>query len=164
MRKNSPVDGFQFCIVSRVFGKAHLGSLGLARLRHRARWGLPIFCAGLAVALLAGCGSASVPIGTATEEQLSPLFAAIDRGDLETVKAELARDGNLLNQPEGAFLQTPLHKAARAKQLEIVRFLLESGADVNLFDNLSRTPLAAAMDEEAGPELIQLLEEYGAVD
>ncbi len=103
-------------------------------------------------------------MGAAPEEVESVLFKAIGAGDLETVKAEISRDPLLLNQAEGGFVQTPLHKAVRAKQLEIARFLIESGAEVNLFDNLLRTPLATAMDVEAGPEFVQLLEEHGAVD
>lgn len=114
--------------------------------------------------VIAGCGSNEVNLGAAPEEVESVLFKAIGAGDLETVKAEISRDPLLLNQAEGGFVQTPLHKAVRAKQLEIARFLIESGAEVNLFDNLLRTPLATAMDVEAGPEFVQLLEEHGAVD
>lgn len=103
-------------------------------------------------------------MGAAPEEVESVLFKAIGAGDLETVKAEISRDPLLLNQAEGGFVQTPLHKAVRAKQMDIARFLLESGAEVNLFDNLMRTPLATAMDVEAGAEIVQLLEKHGAVD
>lgn len=120
-----------------------------------------LFLVGMAIV---GCGSNTVSMGSAPEEAESVLFTAIRDGDLETVKAEISRDSSLLNQTEGGLVQTPLHKAVRAKQLEIVRFLIESGAEVNMFDNLTRTPLAAAMDVEAGAEIVQLLEDHGAVD
>lgn len=119
----------------------------------------------LALAVLfAGCGSASVQMGSGPEEVKSPLFSAIASGDLAAVQAEISRNPALVNQPEGSLIQTPLHMAVRSKQLEIAQFLIENGADVNMFDNLQRTPLAAAIDAEAGPEIVQLLESYGAVD
>jgi len=114
--------------------------------------------------VLAGCGSATVQMGSGTDEVKSALFTAIEAGDVEKVHAELVRDGSLLNLPEGSLVQTPLHKAVRSNQFEIVRYLVENGAEVNIFDGLSRTPLAAAMDSEVSPEIIALLEEYGAVD
>ena len=103
-------------------------------------------------------------MGTAPQEQESVLFTAIAAGDLATVQAEISRDGSLLNQTEGGFVQTPLHKAVRSKQLEIVQYLIDSGAEVNTLDVLGRTPLAAAMDEEAGDEIIKLLQDSGAED
>ena len=135
---------------------------GASRIDRLNAWSLMcVFVLGMVVA---GCGSNTVNMGSAPEEDESLLFTAIGAGDLETVKAEISRDGSLLNQSEGGFVQTPLHKAVRTKQLEIARFLIESGAEVNMFDNLMRTPLAAAVDVEAGAEIIQLLEEHGAVD
>lgn len=121
-------------------------------------------CAFVLGLVLAGCGNNEVNLGAAPEEVESVLFKAIGAGDLDTVKAEISRDPMLLNQAEGGFVQTPLHKAVRAKQFEIVKFLVENGAEVNLFDNLMRTPLAAATDVEAGTEIVQFLEEHGAVD
>lgn len=103
-------------------------------------------------------------MGSGPEEAKSALFVAIEAGDVEAVHAELSSNPSLLNQPEGGFAQTPLHKAVRSNQFEIVRYLVENGAEVNLFDNLSRTPLAAAIDTEAAPEIIQILEDFGAVD
>lgn len=123
--------------------------------------GLFTFLLGTAIT---GCGSATVQMGSGPEEAKSALFVAIEGGDIEAVHAELSRDPSLLNQPEGGFGQTPLHKAVRSNQFEIVRYLVENGAEVNLFDNLSRTPLAAAIDTEAAPEIVQILEDFGAVD
>ena len=144
--------------------KSHSGWMTRCRSRISLRFlvcGLYAFLLGTAIT---GCGSATVRMGSGPEEAKSALFVAIEAGNIETVHAELSRDASLLNQPEGGFAQTPLHKAVRSNQLEIVRYLVENGADVNLFDNLSRTPLAAAIDAEARPEIIQILEYYGAVD
>lgn len=122
---------------------------------------LCVFALGI---VLAGCGSDKVKMGTAPQEQESPLFNAIAAGDLATVQAEISRDPSLLNQTEGGFVQTPLHKAVRSKQLEIVRYLIDSGAELNTMDVLGRTPLSAAMDEEAGDEIVKLLQDNGAED
>lgn len=113
---------------------------------------------------LNGCGSQSVEIGTATSESQSTLFTAIAKGNLDTVKDEIARDETLLDQKEGSLIQTPLHMAARSGQTEIVQFLIESGADVNARDAYGQTPLSVAMDQEADDELIQLLKDSGADD
>lgn len=116
-------------------------------------------------AVFTGCGGgATVDMGSAAPEAESVLFKAIGSGDLNTVRAELARDGSLLYQTQGSFAQTPLHKAVRSKQLEVARFLIESGAEVNTIDVYWRTPLSTAIDVEAGPEMIKLLEANGAID
>lgn len=111
-----------------------------------------------------GCGSRTVEIGAGPQEVESALFAAITAGDLATVKQEISRDGALLHQAGGGFEQTPLHRAVGAKQLAVAQFLLESGADPNALDVFNQTPLAIAMDVEAGNEMIRLLQDYGADD
>jgi ankyrin repeat protein len=103
-------------------------------------------------------------MGTGPQEAESALFAAIAAGNLDTVKEEISRDGALLHQAEGGFEQTPLHRAVSAKQLAVTQFLLENGADPNALDVFNQTPLAVAMDVEAGNEMIQLLKDYGADD
>lgn len=42
---------------------------------------------------------------------------------------------------------TPLHLAVIANELETVKILVEHGADINVMDNTSRTPLELAHDE-----------------
>ena len=116
--------------------------------------------------VLTGCGSQKVELGTGPveKEAESVLFAAIGAGKLDIVKQEISRDASLLYQTEGSLIQTPLLKAVRSNQLEIARYLIESGAEVNDSDFFGRTALAVGMDVEASPELLQLLKDYGASD
>lgn len=117
----------------------------------------------LLLALLARCGSSTVTVETPTEAD-SPFFAAIAAGKLDVVKEEIAANPDRLDQGEGAMLFTPLHKAVATNQLEIARFLIESGADVNATDALRRRPLVVAQDANATPEMLQLLKDNGAED
>lgn len=111
-----------------------------------------------------GCGSREVSLGEgAGSEPQSALFTAIEKGDLEAVRQELAGNPALVNQPQGRFFWTPLHKAAATNQVEIAHFLLENGANVNAFDATRLTPLVVASD--AGhEEMIQLLRSAGGDD
>ncbi len=119
----------------------------------------------MCVAVL-GCGSrtASESAGTNVATSDLPIYEAIRDGDLSEVKSILANDPGALNRPDGTFGETPLHQAAAADQVEIARYLIESGADVNGMDGRSVTPLTSAMDAEASEEMIELLKEHGADD
>lgn len=55
-----------------------------------------------------------------------------------------------------------LHYAVHAGQIEVVRLLLENGADVNIRDKRDRTPLHQAVRADDSSELIDLLVENGA--
>jgi hypothetical protein len=57
--------------------------------------------------------------------------------------------------------KTSLYVAVDTGQTEIVRFLLESGANPNLSDKWGNTPLMMAKEIDS-QEIIQLLENYGA--
>jgi len=56
---------------------------------------------------------------------------------------------------------SPLHAAVETGNIEIAQFLLDRGAKANMRDFRKRTPLMM-MDEDATPELFQLLVRYGA--
>lgn len=112
-----------------------------------------------------GCGSREVSLGEgAGSEPQSALFSAIEKGDLEAVRQELAGNPALVNQPQGRFFWTPLHKAAATDQVEIARLLLENGANVNAFDALRMTPLVVALDVGASDEFCELLRSAGGDD
>lgn len=88
----------------------------------------------------------------------TPLIWAIERGKVNNVKTLLKR-GALVNYNTFKDGETPLSKAAVYKQPEMVRMLIESGADVNL--GRSRTPLQAA-SMSCDVESAKLLIEHGA--
>jgi ankyrin repeat protein len=72
-------------------------------------------------------------LSTASEQSLSDRFAAaIDRGDLATVKA-IVQEGNAPDSAldYGGEPTTPLYNAAGKGRTEIVKYLIEQGADVN---------------------------------
>ncbi|MFP4374136.1 MAG: ankyrin repeat domain-containing protein [Spirochaetaceae bacterium] len=55
--------------------------------------------------------------------------------------------------------RTPLHWAARQGHVEVVRTLIDNGADVNASDVFGRTPLHLAVSH---PEVVELLLDAGA--
>ena len=77
-----------------------------------------------------------------------PLWLAAKLGKKEVVDAviEAAKtDKSIdLNAVDSIFAQTPLHKAVIAGHSEIVRSLLDAGADVNRQDRYGRTPIQFA--------------------
>lgn len=60
--------------------------------------------------------------------------------------------------------RTPLHEGARFGHLDVVKLLLENGADVNALNSHGQTPLYWA-EKELGKDhpLIELLEAAGAI-
>ncbi len=62
------------------------------------------------------------------------------------------------------YIRTPLHEGARFGHLDIVKILLENGADVNALNVHGQTPLWWAQ-KRFGKEhpLIELLEAAGAI-
>lgn len=101
----------------------------------------------------------------------SSLFDAIENGDRRAVLKILSSATQIdLNYQEPADGQTFLIEAIRAEQTQIVRILLERGADPNLKEmiaasddeaaNLGATPLDAALETNR-TEIVGLLIEHG---
>jgi ankyrin repeat protein len=88
------------------------------------------------------------------------IYIASYRGDIETVKRLIAEDPELINSRNsgGRF---PLEMAAQTGQIDIVKFLLEKGADVNL-NRGGATALHMAAIYGGNTEVITLLLEAGA--
>ena len=68
---------------------------------------------------------------------------------------------NAVKQADGNG-RTLLHLAVLAKRSELVKLLLENGADVNQLDTDNRTPLECALSMSCDVELVQLLLNKGA--
>ncbi len=76
----------------------------------------------------------------------SPLIAAVDFGDVATVKALLADGADVHEKDQDSM--TPLHWAMVAHHPQVVMALLAGGADMNAVDRFGYTPLlyAATLD------------------
>ena len=95
-----------------------------------------------------------------TVQRLSRLIAA---GDVDAVRTAVASAGGLLGRTverDGQGGWTPLHLAVAEAQPEIVRVLVEAGADLTARTEFNRTPLHVAL--QLHPELVPLLRELGA--
>lgn len=64
---------------------------------------------------------------------MSILVTALRSGNLEVVKEKFSRPGSQVNTPiqHG---RSPLHIAVQAGKLDVVKYLISKGADVNLPD------------------------------
>jgi ankyrin repeat protein len=89
-----------------------------------------------------------------------PLLTAVVVGQKEAARVLIAR-GARINARMGKDEWTPLGAAAEAKDLEMVRLLLDAGADPNLPNGHGETPLGVAASR-GSPEVAALLRERGA--
>jgi ankyrin repeat protein len=82
------------------------------------------------------------------------IHEAVQKGDLTRVRALLDADRGLVDRKDPVFGRTPLHWAARGVHLDILRLLLDRGADPRLTDNSGITALhsvaARGHNEAAG--------------
>jgi len=111
-----------------------------------------IIAATLIVAPIAISSSANAQTG-------DDLISAVMYQDLDKVKG-LAEAGVDLNYQDGNYGSTALIVACQYNMVEIGRYLIEKGADVNLAANSGHTPLMAACTRSE--ELVDLLLEKGA--
>ena len=87
---------------------------------------------------------------------------ALDRGD--EVRRLVKRDPALLHARMGRnhHRRTPLHHAAAKNRPNMVRLLLDLGADPNATDATGATPMTTASQENADPGIIAMLQHAGA--
>lgn len=88
-----------------------------------------------------------------------PIVAAAKSGDLEAVRAALARGVSTRDaEPDGT---TALHYAAQRDEPALVRLLVDAGADVKAANRYGVTPLAVACSSGT-PRIVETLLEAGA--
>ena len=106
------------------------------------------------------CPAGSLPRGNYTQEQLDQNFHAAGwSARADAVCKWLRRGANVDSGLDGGWLggKTVLHRAAWG-EYEIAVLLLENGADVNVKDRWSETPLHQAVAHHSGKIAVLLLE------
>ena len=83
-------------------------------------------------------------------------LVALRDGDNVDFARMLLRRGARIEGPDND-LWTPLHRAVRRNNIQLVRLLLEHGADINARDKLGKTP-----SQYGSAEIVELLSKYGA--
>lgn len=90
------------------------------------------------------------------------IHRAIEAGDVTLVKKILKSDPSAVNQPDdNQFRDLPIHVAAASGNIDIVRLLLEAGADIDAGDSDNSTALGVAAIRTQG-EMVGFLIEQGA--
>jgi uncharacterized protein len=91
----------------------------------------------------------------------TPLHLAAFFGHAELAKELLNRDVNVDVRSSNAMRNTPLHAAVAGRQSELMRLLLENGADANAQQEGGWTALHAAA-QNGDREMVELLIAHGA--
>jgi ankyrin repeat protein len=122
---------------------------------------LPIICSGVILLFLSGSLVGRI-IWLKTASPYEVLMKAIDSGDINAVKAELDKGTNPNDLPPAQYEPiAPLCATAADGKLDMVKLLLDRGADVNSGDGWDFTPLeAAARNNQI--EVMELLLKRGA--
>ena len=119
----------------------------------------PIFVLALAIAI-ASAPSLARAAPRAADDLGEQLLAATRKGDLVSVKRLLDQGANINTRTR--YDSTPLFFACDRGYVEIVRLLIERGADLNLHDNFyNATALGMAMSKKHH-DVVALLIEKGA--
>ena len=110
-----------------------------------------IIILGLALVAFTNVAGASTVSTVTTSTEIvnydnSPLCAAIMKGDLATVKKFIEYGANVNEEANG---MTPLMFAARYNKVEILKYLLEKGADKKVKDENGLTALKYAENSKA---------------
>jgi len=83
------------------------------------------------------------------------IHVSSEDGDLVAVQRILSAGRQSLSSRD-SMQRTPLHRAARGGQVQVMQFLLEKGADINARDEYEWTPLHMAAEANK-PEAVKFL-------
>jgi ankyrin repeat protein len=95
----------------------------------------------------------------AAEEAVEAFFGVVDEGVVAEVVRLLDEDGRLV---EARQTLTPLFIAALRGHVDVVRLLLERGADSEASDDRGLTPLHYSLFPSGNEEVVELLLDWGA--
>ena len=95
----------------------------------------------------------------ATDDYVRKVHDAIRVGDIETVKEMISSGTVDVNEFDG--ISSFLHRAATYNQIEIAKFLIENGIDINMLDHTGTSALINAVIK-GNLEMVKLLCESGA--
>ncbi len=104
---------------------------------------------------------ASQELNMFSKDGFQPLGLACFFGNVDVVKYLVALGAELNTPSRNAQMVTPLHSAAAADDFEIVKCLIDNGADVNVCQQGDFTPLHAAA-QNGNLEMTHLLVDRGA--
>ena len=93
---------------------------------------------------------------------MTSLHSASKNGDLKSVKELVNRGINIDSQTSDRW--TALHRAVFYEHEDIVRFLIDNGANCNIFNNKKRTPLHLAAAKGNLLILILLIEGFAEIN
>jgi ankyrin repeat protein len=125
------------------------------------------------VDLFTGCAAGLVPyvlrqidanpglLEAHSSDGWTPLHLAAFFGQAELAKGLLNRGVNVDVRSSNAMRNTPLHAAVAGRQIELMRLLLENGADAGAKQEGGWTALHAAA-QNGDREMVELLIAYGA--
>ena len=95
----------------------------------------------------------------ATDDDVRKVHDAIRVGDIETVRTMISSGTVDVNEFDG--ITSFLHRAATYNQIEIAKFLIENGIDINMLDHTGTSALINAVIK-GNLEMVKLLCESGA--
>ena len=108
----------------------------------------------LALTIVVGCGESGPKVSDAdkaSQKQFGDLSAM---NGLEQVKIMLQKSPSLVHSNiNGKNQERPLHWAALSGNIEIVNFLLDNGAEINVVDAQQLTPQVNRQYQEKGKPL-----------
>jgi ankyrin repeat protein len=87
----------------------------------------------------------------------------VRKGDLESLQASIEKDPAIVNARDQDG-RTPLHWACRGRKLEVVKLLVEKGADVNAEDSNKIVPLHSLASRNNAAAIAVLLDNGADVD